>query len=125
MQPLQLFETAFRQNEWLARRQAVVASNIANVNTPGYRGKDIENFDSVMRSSLQMAKTDASHLAPSGDGDAQIRDTRLDKADVQASGNDVNLESEFLKTGEIMRGYSMNTQILKAFSRMLLSATKA
>jgi len=125
MQPLQLFETAFRQNEWLARRQSVVAGNIANVNTPGYKAKDIESFDAVMQNSLPMASTNAGHITPTGNGEAAIQEIRPDKHQLQASGNDVNLESEFLKTGEIMRSYSMNTQILKAFSRMLLSATKA
>lgn len=126
MQPLQLFETAFRQNEWFARRQSVVASNIANVNTPGYKAKDVDpfEFEKVMRSALPMTATNAGHISPDGDAEAAMHETRTAGSDVQASGNDVNLEREFLKTGEISRGYSMNTQILKAFSRMLLSATK-
>lgn len=125
MQPLQLFETAYRQNEWLARRQSVVAANIANVNTPGFKAKDVESFEQVLRGSLPMTATNAAHISPGGDGEAAVRDTRTSDNGVQESGNDVNLENEFLKTGEIMRSYSMNTQILKAFSRMLLSATKA
>jgi flagellar basal-body rod protein FlgB len=125
MQPLQLFDLAFRQNEWLAQRQAVIASNIANANTPGYKAKDIESFDEVMRKTLPMSVTDAQHLS-SGDGSSILaHEGNSTHAEILYSGNDVSLEDEFLKSGEVMRNYSMNTQILKAFSRMLQSVTKA
>ena len=63
MQPMQLFDLAFRQNEWLAQRQSVISSNIANANTPGYKAKDVESFDDAMSKSVPMAATDPQHLA--------------------------------------------------------------
>ena len=63
MQPLQLFDTAFRRNEWLAQRQSVISANIANANTPGYKAKDIESFDDVMRKAVPMSVTDPQHLS--------------------------------------------------------------
>ena len=125
MQPLQLFDTAFRQNEWLAQRQSVISANIANVNTPGYKAKDIESFDEVVRKSLPMAVTDAQHLAPADVGTATVSDAESSQAEVLQSGNSVSLEDEFLKSGDVMRSYSMNTQIIKAFDRMLQSVTKS
>ena len=41
------------------------------------------------------------------------------------SGNDVNLEQEFLKSNDVMRSYTMNTQLMKSFDRMLQSVTKS
>jgi flagellar basal-body rod protein FlgB len=41
-----------------------------------------------------------------------------------ASGHDVSLEQEFLKSNDVMRSYSMNTQILKTFTTMLQTVTK-
>ncbi len=38
---------------------------------------------------------------------------------------DVNLEQEFLKSNEVMQGYTLNTQIMKTFDSMLQSVTKA
>jgi len=125
MQPLQLFDMAFRQNEWLAERQSVISSNIANANTPGYKARDIESFDSVMQRSLSMASTDPGHITPSDDATYAAGEADPTKAEVVYSGNDVSLEQEFLKSGEVMRNYSMNTQILKAFDRMLQSVAKA
>lgn len=124
MQPMQLFNLAFRQNEWLAQRQSVISSNVANANTPGYKARDVESFDAAMQTSVPMAATSPQHFASSefdaignqGNGDG--------KAEVTVSGNDVNLEQEFLKSNDVMRSYSLNTQIMKTFDRMLQSVTK-
>lgn len=119
-----LFDLAFRQNEWLAKRETVIASNIVNANTPGYKAKDLASFDQVMRESLPLSATDRAHFAQEGARatEAQLQDTGGDA--VLPSGNNVNLEQEFLKSGEVMRNYSMNSQIIKAFHRMVLAAGK-
>lgn len=124
MQPLQLFDLAFRQNEWLAQRQSVISQNVANANTPGYKARDVESFEDAMRKAVPMAVTTPDHFAPAGDGLVQARDNDPNQAEVLVSGNDVSLEQEFLKSGEVMRGYSMNTQIMRTFSGMLRSVTK-
>lgn len=124
MQPMQLFDLAFRQNEWLAQRQSVISSNVANANTPGYKAKDIESFDDVMRKSVSMTVTDPQHLS-SGIGTFRQAEDGSSEAEVLVSGNDVNLEQEFLKSNDVMRSYSMNTQIMRTFDRMLQSVTKA
>jgi flagellar basal-body rod protein FlgB len=124
MQPLQLFDLAFRQNEWLAQRQSVISQNIANANSPGYQAKDVESFEDAMRKSVPMAVTNPDHFSPSGDGVAQARDNDPYQAEVLVSGNDVSLEQEFLKSNDVMRSYSMNTQILKTFTNMLQTVTK-
>jgi flagellar basal-body rod protein FlgB len=125
MQPLQLFDLAYRQNEWLAQRQSVIAANIANANTPGYKAKDVESFDDVMRKSLQMSVTNAEHMRPPDEGTTLDQDNDSTHAEVLVSGNDVSLEDEFLKSGDVMRSYTMNTQIMKTFTRMLQSVTKS
>jgi flagellar basal-body rod protein FlgB len=124
MQPLQLFDLAFRQNEWLAQRQSVISQNIANANSPGYKAKDVESFEDAMRKSVPMAVTNPDHFAPSGDGVTRASDNDPYQAEVLASGNDVSLEQEFLKSNDVMRSYSMNTQILKTFTTMLQTVTK-
>ncbi|HVZ04377.1 flagellar basal body protein [Hyphomicrobium sp.] len=124
MQPLQLFDLAFRQNEWLAQRQSVISANIANANTPGYKAKDVESFEDVMRRSVSMTTTNPEHIASSDDGQVPAYENDPNRAEVLVSGNDVSLEDEFLKSGEVMRSYSLNTQILKTFSSMLQSVTK-
>ncbi len=125
MQPMQLFDLAFRKNEWLAQRQSVISSNVANANTPGYKAHDVESFDDVMRSSVPMAATSPGHFASSEFEAVGNHDNGDSQAGVLVSGNDVNLEQEFLKSNEVMQGYTLNTQIMKTFDSMLQSVTKA
>lgn len=124
MQPMQLFDLAFRQNEWLAQRQAVISSNIANANTPGYKAKDVTSFDEVMQASAPMSVTDPNHIASAGFDQARGPSDGSGQGEVLVSGNDVNLEQEFLKSNDVMRSYTLNTQVMKTFDRMLQSVTK-
>ena len=123
MQPMQLFALAFRQNEWLAQRQSVISSNVANANTPGYKAREVESFDDAMQTAMPMATTNSQHLGAAPYGPIRNGDSG-GKAEVLVSGNDVNLEKEFFNSGEVMRSYTLNTQILKTFDRMLQTVTK-
>lgn len=125
MQPIQLFDLASRQAQWLAIRQNVVAGNIANANTPHYAAKDIKPFESVMKDTgFQMAATNAAHFTD-GMNAAQVTETGLiDNAEVKQSGNSVQLEEEMMKTGQIKRDYELNTGLVKAFHRMMLMTVR-
>lgn len=47
------FQMASRRMEWLSSRQQVIAENIANANTPGYAGRDVQSFDDFLKSDAQ------------------------------------------------------------------------
>ncbi len=125
MQALAVFDWAFRQNDWLSQRQAVIAGNIANANTPGFKAKDVADFEMALKQSAAapLTATSASHILPA-DAPKAFLEKRVDGAEVLHSGNSVNIEAEFLKAGDVMRSYSMNTQVVKSFNRMLLLAAK-
>ena len=125
MQPIQLFDLASRQAQWLAIRQNVVAGNIANANTPHYAAKDVKPFQSVMQETgFQMAATNPAHFSQNPMA-AQVTETSMiDDAQVEQSGNSVQLESELMKTGEIKRDYELNTGLVKAFHRMMLMTVR-
>lgn len=129
MQPIQLFSLASRQAEWLAVRQEVVATNIANANTPQFKAKDIASFDAVLRqtgNNVGMAKTHPAHFGSSSLSDSiEIRQPDVnDEIGVQESGNTVALAAEMTKTGEIKRQYELNTNLVKTFHRMMLMTVK-
>jgi flagellar basal-body rod protein FlgB len=42
------FQLASRRMEWLSSRQTVIAENIANANTPGYAGRDVQPFEDFL-----------------------------------------------------------------------------
>jgi flagellar basal-body rod protein FlgB len=122
-----LFNLAGRQNEYLAQRQSLIAQNIANVDMSGYKARDLEKFDATMETagpSMPLSTTNAMHLQVPSGSSQQAQTIQSGGSQVRESGNDVSLEGEFLKSGEVMRSYSLNTQIVKTFNRMLMSAAK-
>ncbi len=125
MQPIYLLDLASQQERWLTVRQAVVAQNIANANTPGYTGMDVGGFEDVFDGTqLHMATTDPKHLGvdPLDPDSAATKESS--PWEVTHSGNSVSIEQELLKAGSINRDYSLNTSVVKAFNQMLSASTK-
>lgn len=124
MQPIQLFDLASRQAEWLSVRQQVVAGNIANANTPKFRAKDVTPFEAVLSNqSVGLARTNPAHLSgmDMDTGGVGVEEAPLaQEIGVQESGNTVGLESELTKTGEIQRQYGLNTALVSSFNRMMM-----
>jgi flagellar basal-body rod protein FlgB len=121
---LTLFDLAFKKNEWLAARQSAIASNIANVNTPGYRTRDIPDFERVMDEGTSLVVTHPGHIKVAADKVRPAATVETDSPDRLHSGNTVDLEKEFMKSGETMRSYSANVQVVKSFHRMMLATLK-
>lgn len=127
MRPIHLFDLSSQHMSWLSNRQALVAGNIANINTPGYRALDLEAFDAVLEStSLEMTATARGHMAPDPKTVSSADEVEGENSwDVYHSGSNVSLEQELVKAGEVNRSYALNTNILKAFHRMLTSSARA
>lgn len=126
MDPIHLFELAGQQARWLSTNQSVIASNVANASTPGYRAQAVQPFADVLdRTGLQLVSTDPNHLAldPMQAQAAAIREEN--PWEVTDSGNSVSLEQELIKSGDVNRAYSLNTGIVKSFHAMLMSAVKS
>ena len=122
-----VFALASRQASWLLARQAAVAQNVANANTPGYKATDMAPFEAnLQQSALQLAVTSPGHMSLGGDPAAQAAadKTAADDGETAYSGNNVSLEQEMMKAGEVARAYSLNTAVVKSFNSMILQAAK-
>lgn len=122
---IKLFDIASMQANWLATRQEVIASNIANANTPNYLEKDIKPFSSFLQEGpAEMRVTNPHHMLPS-DSQAEISSVKVrDGLEMTHSGNNVEIEDEMRKSGEVSRQMSLNTAIVKSFHRMYMAAVK-
>jgi flagellar basal-body rod protein FlgB len=122
---MQLFSLVSRHNQWLAVRQSTVAGNIANANTPGFRAQDVQPFEAaVEQARLAMAATRPGHLS-SGPANAPGTELRREEPwETTHSGNNVSLEQELLKSGEINRAYRLNTGIVRSFHRMIMASSR-
>lgn len=126
MQPIQLFDLASQQARWLATRQATVAQNVSNANTPGFRALDVRPFAEVLaRVDVPMATTDAAHIGTISADAGSLSTKPADAWEITHTGNSVGLEQELMKAGDINRSFSLNTGIVKAFHGMLMSSVKA
>lgn len=126
MQPVNLFDVAAQQARWLAVRQSAVSGNIANANTPGYAAMDVQPFESVLDNTrVTLARTHPQHISLGATGDALTLQRTDSKTPVLPSGNTVELEKELMKSGEVRRGFELNTAIVSSFHRMLLMTTRS
>lgn len=121
MGPIQLFQLAAHQAHWLSVRQDVVAGNVANANTPGYKAMDVEPFEAVLASQgRRMSATNSAHFVEDGMRNAvQVVDDP-EMPMVKPSGNSVSLADELIKTGEIRREFQLNVSLVKSFHQMMM-----
>ena len=95
---------------WLDQRQRVIAQNVANSDTPGYVARDLHaprDFAAAMRGQggpLQMARTSASHIAPSGPA-ARFQTSDAPDSETTLDGNSVVVEEQMLKMAESRMAY--------------------
>lgn len=123
MQPVNLFDLATQQARWLSVRQAAVAGNIANINTPGYRSVDVEPFENVLDAKTVTMR--ATHVSHRHAGTAPLIPVKQQEhPPMLPSGNSVVLEQELVKDGEIRRSFELNTAIVRAFHRMMMMTTR-
>jgi flagellar basal-body rod protein FlgB len=127
MQPVTLFDLAAQQAKWLSVRQSAVSGNIANVNTPGYKAVDVDPFERILDNrTVKLASTNPLHLAGPGGSGTDYQLSQIEQTGPEMpSKNTVTLEEEMLKSGEVRRGFELNTAIVKSFHKMLMMTTRA
>lgn len=104
-------------------RQAEIARNVGNADTPGYRARDVAAFADAYRSALPMPAraTRDGHMAGL---DAPDRFRRVDDARTEPSpnGNSVSIEVEMMKSAEVRQSHGMALAVYKT-SLDLMRAT--
>ena len=103
--PVALAEARLR---WLDARQRVLAQNVANADTPGYRPSDVRPFADSLAAAQPagaLRRTDPRHLT-SGEGDARDqRERRLPETTMD--GNGVALDREALRIADTETAHAL------------------
>ncbi len=116
---LPIIGLATKRMAWLARRQEVLAQNVANADTPGYMPTDLkpQDFRSMLHPTVQHVE-----LAPPQEGDGlagtipirRFRDTReKNPYEEKPTGNAVSLEEQLLKVSDTQTNYNLVSTIYK------------
>ena len=110
---LDLFQTASAMARHAGARQAVVARNIANADTPGFQAQKIAAFRDVYRAddNGQMRTTRAGHL--SGSGDHTTPRTLMQTGTASPNGNTVSIEEELLASVAVGREHNRALSIYR------------
>lgn len=95
-------------------RQQTVASNIANIDTPGYHTKDID-FQSAMQQALNEGSNNVRLDPPT---------LNVEGLPERPDGNNVNIDRESLLLGQTQLQYQMGVQLIKSEFHRLLTAIK-
>ncbi len=118
--------------DYRALRGDLISSNIANIDTPGYKSRDIE-FESALREQemkvygaksqkLELAKTNPMHLAPIEDSDPTKGTIFFrDGQDARNDGNTVDLDVETTELAKNSVMYDALTAALKKDSAIFKS----
>ncbi len=104
---LELFQTATAMARHAGSRQAIVARNIANADTPGFRAQHIppfkESYDAQGTHQLRATRTGHITTAPDMTMARSVADT---VAEPSPNGNTVSLEDELLNSVAVGREHN-------------------
>jgi len=118
--------TALRDKmRWHQARQSVLAQNVANAETPGYRASDLKafNFAEHLRESefgeMSTAATNALHFSVSSGGADGFSLAANSEFEVTPNGNGVTLEDEMMKVASNQMDYQTATTLYQRSMRIM------
>jgi len=119
-----LLRLASRRLEHLSERQRVVAENIANADTPGYRARDVVPFGEMLAGARPVApeRTDPRHLRGTRPEGGVAAVAERDGWATNPNGNSVSLEQEMAKAADTRETYTMVASVYQKSVAMLRMA---
>lgn len=118
---LNVFRMAYALATHASRRQAVIAQNLANADTPKYRARDIAPFAETYR-----AQTDAEQMRGNRPGhiDAApqsraVRNSAASDLPMDPNGNTVSLELELMRSVEAKQQHDRALAIYRSSMNIL------
>jgi flagellar basal-body rod protein FlgB len=112
---LELTRMAQSMAAYSGARMAVIAENVANADTPGYKAKDMPAFSKVFsEAGGDMRATRPGHLTAASQSALPTPD--VVRGHEAPNGNSVSLEAEMVKSVEARQGHEMALAIYRATS---------
>ena len=118
-QDIGLFQALGAKMDYLNQRQSVIAQNIANADTPGYRPQDLTevDFSSMLGASAQtggqdlpsvtLSATNGQHLGAAGQSVNIKTHNQRETYEVAPSGNAVVIEEQLINAGQNVMDYNL------------------
>jgi len=111
---LPLFSLLRENMRWLGQRQSVLAENVANSDTPGYRARDLaeQDFGAMLKRSQ----------AGEGTGPDSPAEEQRDTYEVTLSGNSVVLDEQLMKVADTAARYQLASGLYSKHLSMIKMA---
>jgi flagellar basal-body rod protein FlgB len=118
---IDLFNVADQRMAWLNTRQSVLAQNIANASTPGWKERDVGSFASVLASTtgITPTRTSAMHLQ----GTATVASgAHIVRGENAPDGNAVAIDEQMIKVAQTETDHQTATAIYGKYLGMFRMA---
>lgn len=125
---LPVFTALTDKMQWHQNRQGLLAENVANAETPGYRGRDLKQYDFAERASsrssatVTTSATQPMHFAVSSSESSAFGAQRMANFEITPEGNGVTLEDEMMKVTTNMMDYQAATTLYQKSIKILKTA---
>jgi flagellar basal-body rod protein FlgB len=119
---IDLFQVAGDRMRYLTERQTLIARNIANADTPGYKAQDLAPFTPASASGgtaatgvspVVLAQTNPVHLQlePDAAESQQPVATQADYGGEKPTGNTVSVEEQMIKSADVSNAFAMASAV--------------
>lgn len=113
---------------WHQTRQGLLAENVANAETPGYRGRDLQQYDFADRAAgfssagVTTSATQPMHFSVSSSESGAFHAQRMANFEITPEGNGVTLEDEMMKVTTNLMDYQAATSLYQKSIKILKTA---
>lgn len=113
---------------WHQARQGLLAENVANAETPGYRGRDLHQYDFADRQGVKSSATVTTtatqpmHFSVSSSAGSAFGAQSMANFEVTPEGNGVTLEDEMMKVTTNLMDYQAATGLYQKSIKILRTA---
>jgi flagellar basal-body rod protein FlgB len=116
-----LFDLAERRLAWADQRRSVLAQNIANANTPGFKPHDLKSFAATLggAGTVAQVRTQSNHLAAGATALGEV----VDRTHTQSpDGNAVAMDEQLMKVADTDTMHALVTTIYRKYLGMFSMA---
>ena len=126
---LPLLSALTEKMKWHQARQSLLAENVANAETPGYKGRDLaafgfaEHMANLSTAGIATAATQPMHISVEGTaGAGGFGAQQLNSFEITPEGNGITLEDEMMKVASNQLDYQTITAVYTRSLRILKTA---
>jgi flagellar basal-body rod protein FlgB len=122
-----LFDLIAQKMSYLYQKQAVLAENVANVDTPNYKQLDVKPFsfeDALHSHDIGMTVTDPNHIIPASMAGVNAKTFASKDTEVLPSGNSVDIEGQMMEVSKTSMDYQKLISVYHKMSSLINIAIK-